>query len=82
MSSIMQRLALNQTSEQHSLGVLIKLIETEYPNEDTNDINNLRRLLHKEFNVEFSETDIINHTIIEMEEEDVRLQYKHLNIKA
>lgn len=81
MNSIIERLASNKTPEQHSLGILINLIEAEYPDEDTNDIINLQKLLFKEFNVEFSENDIINHYVVQMEEEDAKLQYKHLNIK-
>jgi hypothetical protein len=58
------------------------LIEVEYPNEDVNDIANLQRLLKAEFGIEFSEGDILNHYIVSFEEDDARLQYKHLNIKA
>jgi len=81
MSSIIERLRSNETPEQHSLDALITLIETEYPNEDTNDIENLINLLESEFGVRFSKEDIINHYVISMEEEDARLQYKHLNMK-
>jgi hypothetical protein len=70
----------NNSPEEHSLGPLINLIEMEYPNEDTDDINTLRRLLVTEFGVVFSHEDIINHYVASMEEEDMRLQYKHLNI--
>jgi len=76
----MQRLLSGKSPEQHSLGVLITLIETEFPDEDVNDVENLRQLLNREFGTEFTHNDIVNHYIVSMEEEDARLQYKHLNI--
>jgi len=79
MDSIIQRLRSGDTPEQHSLGTLISLIEMQYPDEDTNDINTLRRLLVIEFGGVFSHDDIVRHYVISLEEEDARLQYKHLN---
>ena len=76
----MEQIQSNRSYEEHSLGPLIKLIEMEYPNEDVDDIGILRKLLFKEFNVEFSELQILNHYALSLEEEDLRLQYKHLNI--
>ena len=76
----MEKISSSKSYEQHSLGALIALIEMEYPNEDTNDINTLRRLLVIEFGEVFTHEDIINHYVTSMEEEDLRLQYKHLNI--
>ena len=76
----MERIDSSKSYEEHSLGPLINLIEIEYPNEDTDDIKVLRQLLKKEFGVEFSELEILNHYTLSLEEEDLRLQYKHLNI--
>lgn len=77
---MVQILSSNSTPEEHSIGSLINILEMEYPNEDMDDITNLRRLLKREFNVDFSEVDILNHYTISLEEEDMRLQYKHLNL--
>lgn len=76
----MVKMLLNSTPEEHSIGPLISILEMEYPNEDLDDTAVLRGLLKKEFNVEFSELEILNHYAISLEEEDMRLQYKHLNI--
>ena len=76
----MGRIQSNKSYEEYSLGPLIALIEMEFPNENVNDIDNLRRLLKQEFGIEFSELEILNHYTISLEEEDLRLQYKHLNM--
>jgi len=80
MDLIMEQIQSNKSPEEHSLGALIALIEMEYPDKDIDDINTLRRLLVIEFGVVFTHEDIMNHYVASMEEEDLRLQYKHLNI--
>jgi hypothetical protein len=75
-----QRLHSNQTPEQQSLDVLIALLDHRYPEENTNDLNTLRRLLFNEFELLLTHDEIINHLMIKYDEEDNRLQYKHLNI--
>jgi len=75
----MELIKSSESPEQHSLGALIALIEMEYPDKDTDDINTLRRLLVIEFGEVFTHEDIMNHYVASMEEEDLRLQYKHLN---
>ena len=76
----MERISSNRSYEEHSLGPLIALIEMEYPEEDTDDTKILQRLLKQEFEVDFSELEILNHYVLSLEEEDLKLQYKHLNI--
>ena len=76
----MQKMLSNKTPEQHSLDALISLIEMEYPDKDTDDFNTLRRLLIEEFGAVFSHEDIVEHYAMSLEEEDLQLQYKHLNI--
>ena len=83
MDSIIQRLQSSNTPEQHSLDTLISLLEMEYPElEDCNDINTLRRLLVIEFGAVFTHEEIVQHLVVSLEEEDARLQYKHLNINV
>jgi hypothetical protein len=81
-NSIIQQVDSSLTPDQQSIGVLVELIEMEYPGEDTNDIPNLCRLLKKEFGMEFSENDVLNYYVVSLQEEDNRLQYKHLNISV
>ena len=76
----MVQIKSNESPEVHSLGALIALIEMEYPDKDTNDINTLRRLLVTEFGAVFTHEDIVTHYLAAMEEEDLRLQYKHVSI--
>lgn len=77
---ISQHLHSNQTPEQQSLDVLIKLLEDRFPNEDTDDLNTLRRLLFREFELLLTHDEIVYHLMVRYDEEDNRLQYKHLNI--
>lgn len=81
-NSTTEKLKSGLSPEQQSIGVLTKLIETEYPDEDTNDIPNLCRLLNQEFGTSYSESEVIDYFVVSMQEEDNRLQYKHLNIKV
>jgi len=60
--------------------VLINLIEIEYPNADLDNPSVLCDLLNKEFETEFVESDIYDYYIVPIMEEDMKLQYKHLNI--
>lgn len=76
----MQRLQSNQTPEKQSLDVLIKLIEDRYPEKDTNNIDILRQLLFSEFELLLTHDEIVYHLMVKYDEEDSRLQYKHLNI--
>lgn len=76
----MERMLSSKTPEEHSLGPLITILEMEFPNEDTDNVDTLRMLLKREFGVEFSEIEILNHYVSSLEEEDMKLQYKHLNI--
>lgn len=76
----MQHLQSNQTPEQQSLDVLIKLLEDRYPEKDTNDLNTLRRLLFSEFEISLTHEEIVEYLLLKYEEEDNKLQYKHLNI--
>jgi hypothetical protein len=76
----MEQILSNKSPEEHSIGPLINILEMEYPNENLDDVKILSRLLKKEFGVDFTELDILNHYAVSLEEEDMRLQYKHLNL--
>lgn len=75
-----QRLHSSQTPEEQSLDMLIELLEDRYPEENTNDLNTLRRLLFNEFELLLTHDEIVHHLVTKWNEEDNRLQYKHLNI--
>lgn len=81
-NSTIQQVTSELTPDQQSIGVLVDLIEMEYPGEDTNDVANLCKLLKKEFGMEFSESDVLNYYVVSLQEEDNILQYKHLNINV
>ena len=59
---------------------MISLVELEYSNKDIPDIQTLCQILNNRFDTEFTEDEILFSTLSSIEEEDVRLQYKHLNI--
>jgi len=59
---------------------MISLIELEYTSAEIPDIHTLCHVLNETFDTEFTEDEIVFSTLSSFEEEDVRLQYKHLNI--
>ena len=75
--SILKHLNSNQSEDVHSLDVLIPLVEQIHPDKDLDDVKTLIFYLKKEFDIDFTEHDIINHYVISMKEEDARLTYKH-----
>lgn len=77
-----KRLTSSLTPKQHTLDVLIPLLETEYPDKDLNDLNTLRRLLLEEFELSITHNEIVNYLLMCYDEEDNKLQYKHLNIRV
>jgi len=60
---------------------MISLIELEYSDEDIPDFHTLSQILNDTFDTEFTEDEILFSTLSSFEEEDIRLQYKHLNIR-
>ena len=69
---------MNLNTLPHTIEVMVKLLEVEYPNEDLNDLKRLCELLNEHFEAGLTESDIVNHYAMSLEEEDIRLQRKHL----
>lgn len=80
MDLITEQASLSQKPLQNNLSVLINLIEEQFPKEDLDDPEVLCRLLNKEFETEFVPSDIYRYYTVNIIAEDMRLQYKHLNI--
>ena len=78
MISIIESLRSKQKSLPLTLELMISLIEID--NKDIPDLHTLCQILNKTFDTEFTEDDIVFSTLSSYEEEDMRLQYKHLNI--
>ena len=76
-NSILKHLHSEANEDQHSLDVLIPMLKQIHPDKDLDDIKTLIYYLKKEFDIIFSENDIVNHYVIEMEEKDRKLTYKH-----
>ena len=59
---------------------MIDLVELEYSDKEIPDLKTLCQILNERFDVEFTEAEIRFSILSSIEEEDMRLQYKHLNI--
>ncbi len=59
---------------------MIDLIELEYTEEEISSLHELCNVLNEIFETEFTIDEILYSTLSSYEEEDMRLQYKHLNI--
>jgi len=59
---------------------MIDLIDLEYSADDIPTIARLCEVINEVFDVEFTEDEILFSELSSLEEEDMRLQYKHLNI--
>jgi len=59
---------------------MISLIELDYSEEEIPDLSSLCHVLNETFQTGFTEDEILFSTLSSFEEEDMRLQYKHLNI--
>ena len=81
MGSTIKHIPSYSDPRLQSLSTLIRLIETEYPDEDTDNVDNLIRLLKEEFDIEYTKEEIGGHYLVEIEAEDMKLQHKHLNIR-
>ena len=75
-----EKLRLKQKSLPLTLELMISLIELEYSEDQVPDLTSLCHVLNETFGTEFTEDEIVFSTLSSFEEEDVRLQYKHLNI--
>jgi hypothetical protein len=80
MGTIIEQVLSSDKPENVPLSLMINLIELEHPDKDLDDPTVLCGLLNKEFDSIFTESDIYNFYSLSIEEEDLRLQYKHLNI--
>ena len=81
MLLILERLRLKQTkSLPLDLELMIDLIELEHSDEEIPDLRSLCRVLNEEFETDYTEAEIRFSILSSIEEEDARLQYKHLNI--
>lgn len=80
MLSIIKSLGLKQKSLPLTLDLMIDLIELEYSDEEIPDLKTLCHILNERFDAEFTEAEIRFSILSSIEEEDARLQYKHLNI--
>ena len=80
MISFIEKLRLKQESLPLTLELMISLIELEYTDEEIPDLHSLCHVLNEVFKTEFTEDEILFSTLSSFEEEDMRLQYKHLNI--
>lgn len=75
--STLKHLQSGSNEDQHSLDVLIPMLKQIHPDKDLDDIKTLIYYLKQEFDVIFSESDIVNHYVIEMEQKDAKLTYNH-----
>jgi len=80
MVSIIESLNLKQKSLPLTLELMIDLIDLEYSADDIPTIARLCEVINEVFDVEFTEDEILFSELSSLEEEDMRLQYKHLNI--
>ena len=80
MVSIIESLNLKQKSLPLTLELMIDLIDLEYSADDIPTVTRLREGINEVFDVEFTEDEILFSELSSLEEEDMRLQYKHLNI--
>ena len=80
MISIIESLRSKQRSLPLTLELMISLIELDHTDEEIPDLMTLCHVLNETFETEFTEDEILFSTLSSFEEEDMRLQYKHLNI--
>ena len=81
MLLILEHLRLRQTkSLPLDLELMIDLVELEYSDEEIPDLKSLCRVLNEVFKTDYTEAEICFSILSSIEEEDMRLQYKHLNI--
>jgi hypothetical protein len=60
-----------------SLGLMTDLVESKYPSDERDTYSKLVNLINKEFDMNFTEDDLVNQNILGMEIEDRILTYKH-----
>lgn len=80
MTSIIKRLQLKQKSLPITLDLMISLVESEYTDSNLPDLAAFCHVLNETFGTDFTEEDILFSDLSRQEEEDMRLQYKHLNL--
>ena len=82
MLLILEQLGLKQKNKSLplTLELMIDLIELEYSDKEIPDLESLCRVLNEVFETDYTEAEIRFSILSSIEEEDVRLQYKHLNL--
>ena len=81
MLSILENLKLKQDKSliPFDLELMLDFIELEYSDEEIPDLKTLCQVVNKVFETDYTEAEICFSVLSSKEEEDARLQYKHLN---
>lgn len=70
-----------KTVDTSSLRTLLSIIETDYVDLYTGDYKEIINILKEDYGVLVTEDQLFGVLQTEIQEEDNRLQYKHLNLK-